>query len=165
VATTIRFLAGLVLAFAGTSAFAQNVSALLDATRALEGQLEIEAAKSARAAQAFGATLSAADRRELQSACTTLVNAPTDAAAAKRLELMMSRYKDNNAEAIVRFCLEPSIARLRTELQTSRQTLERLGASGRGTEGNAELQSTLEKQQQLEQMISNIMKADHDPGI
>ena len=161
-ATKIRLLTGLALALVSASAFAPDFSVLLGATHDLQDKLEREAAKSARAAQAFGASLSAADRRELQGACTALVANPNDAAARRQLEQMMSRYKDNNPEAITRFCLEPSISRLRTDLRASRQTLERLSAAGLDTEASADLQSTLQKQQQFEQMISNVMKAANE---
>jgi hypothetical protein len=53
------------------------------------------------------------------------------------------------------------MAQLRADVQASRRTLERINASG-DTQSNVDLQNTLQKQQQLEQMISNIMKAGHD---
>ena len=159
----IRTLTGLALGFATASVFAQDVSQLLDATIELQRRLESDTARSERAAQSFGASLSAAERRELQSACTALASNANDAAARQRLEVMRSRYRDNSTEAIMRFCLEPTISRLRTDLRASRQTLERLNAAGLDTEATADLRSTHQKQRQLEQMISNSMKADNDP--
>jgi hypothetical protein len=160
-ASRFPFVAGVILCFASASAFAPDFSVLLGGTAELQQQLEVEAAKSARAAQAFGASLTAADRRELQGACTALVANPNDATASQRLAQMMSRYKDNSAEAIVRFCLEPSIARLRADLQASRQTLNRLD-TGSGTQANVDMQNKLQQQQQVFTSISNVMKTKHD---
>lgn len=139
-----------------------RAGALLSATIELEDALAIEAARSERGAQAFGASLSAADRRELQGACTALVANPSDAAARRRLELMMSRYRDNNAAVITRYCLEPAITQLRSDLQASQQALERLSAAGGGAQADIDLQNVLQKQQQTFTMISNIMKTKHD---
>jgi hypothetical protein len=161
-ASRLASAAGVILCFASTSAFAPDFSVLLGGTAELQQQLELEAAKSARAAQAFGASLSAADRRELQGACTALVANPNDATASQRLEQMMSRYRDNGAEAITRFCLEPAITRLRADLQASQQTLGRLSAGGSGAQANVDLQNALQKQQQVFTSISNVLKTKHD---
>jgi hypothetical protein len=146
----------------GAQPAATNFGVLLGGTTELQHQLEIEAAKSARAAQAFGATLSAADRRELQGACAALVANPSDAAASRTLAQMMSRYKDNSAEAIVRFCLDPTFKQLQAELQSSRQTLERMGTADGDAQASIDLQNTLQRQQQTLTMISNVMKTKHD---
>jgi hypothetical protein len=145
----------------GAQPQATNFGVLLGGTTELQHQLEAEAAKSARAAQAFGASLSAADRRGLQSACRALVADPNDAAANRQLEELMARYRDNNAEAIMRFCLEPTIAQLRAELEASRQALEHIDA-GNETQANVDLQNKLQQQQQTFSSISNVMKTKHD---
>jgi len=141
---------------------ATNFGVLLGGTSELEQQLEVEAAKSGRAAQAFRASVSPADGRQLQSACATLVASPGDARATAALQQAMARYPNHDAEAIMRFCLEPTIAALRGELQTSRQTLERLNAAGGDAQANIDLQNTLQKQQQTVATISNVMKTKHD---
>jgi hypothetical protein len=146
----------------GVQPQASNFGVLLGGTTELQRQLETEAAKSARAAQTFGTSLSAADRRDLQSACSALVANPDDATASRQLEQIMSRYRDNNAEAIMRFCLEPTIAQLRAELQASRQTLERLGTAGGEAQANIDMQNKLQQQQQTFSSISNVMKTKHD---
>jgi hypothetical protein len=146
----------------GLSTSGAEASALLGATIDLEQSLEIEASRSAAAAQTFGASLSAADRRELQGACTALVANPNDAAASRRLEQMMSRYRDNNAEAITRFCLNPAITQLQGELRASRQTFERLGTGGGDTQANIDMQNKLQQQQQTFSSISSVMKTRHD---
>jgi len=159
--TQLRWLAGLVLCLASASAFAPDFSVLLGGTGELQRQLEREAAKSARAAQAFGASLSAADRGELQGACTAIADDPNDAAAQGRLASVMSRHRDRSAEAIVRFCLDPVIVKLRDELRASRLELERLD-TGRGAQANAALDGRVQRQRQVFTTISNVMKTKHD---
>jgi hypothetical protein len=141
---------------------ATNFGVLLGGTTELEQQLEIEAAKSAGAAQAFRAGVSPADGRQLHSACATLVANPSDARATDALRQAMARYPNHGAEAIMRFCLEPTIAALRGELKTSRQTLERLNAAGGDAQANVDLQNALQKQQRRMSTISNVMKTKHD---
>jgi hypothetical protein len=139
-----------------------DFGAMLNDTIELEQALEIEAARSARAAQAFGASLTAADRVELEGACTALVGNPNDAAASQRLERMMSRYRDNSAEAITRFCLDPVITKLRDDVQMSRRTLDDLNAGRGSAQANVDLQNTLQKQQQIFTSVSNVLKTRHD---
>jgi len=146
----------------GAQPAATNFGVLLGGTTDLERQLEIEAAKSARGAQAFRRVVSPADGRQLQSACAALVANPGDASATDALRQAMARYSSHDAEAIVRFCLEPTIAALRGGLQASRQALERLNAAGGDAQANVDLQNTLQKQQQAFQTISNVMKTKHD---
>jgi hypothetical protein len=145
----------------GAQPAATNFGVLLGGTTELERQLEIEAAKSARGAQAFRAVVSAADGRQLQSACARLAAGAGGASATDVLRQTMVRYASHDAEAIMRFCLEPTIAALRGQLQASRQTLERLSAGG-DAQANVDLQNTLQKQQQAFQTISNVMKTKHD---
>ena len=146
----------------GAQPAATNFGVLLGGTTEAEQQLEIEAAKSARAAQAFRASVSPTDGRQLQSACATLVASPSDARATDSLQQAMARYPNHDAEAIMRFCLEPTLAELRGELQTSRRTLERLNAAGGDAQANVDLQNVLQKQQQRIATINNVMKTKHD---
>jgi hypothetical protein len=145
----------------GAQPAATNFGVLLGGTTDLERQLGIEAAKSTRAAQAFRGVVSPADSGQLQSACAALVANPGDPSATDALRQAMARYSSHNAEAIMRFCLDPTIAALRGELQASRQTLERMSAGG-DAQANIDLQNTLQKQQQTFQTISNVMKTKHD---
>lgn len=154
---------GSILALVSTSAYAPDFSVLLGGNSQLQRQLDVEAASSARSAQAFGASLTAMDRRDLQATCTALVANPGDAQAQARLQTFLSRYKDNDPAAVLRFCLDPAISRLNSELQASRQGLERMTAARAADDGrNAALESTLKRQQQTFSSISNVMKTRHD---
>jgi hypothetical protein len=146
----------------GVQPAATNFGVLLGGTTELERQLELEAGKSPQTVQAFRTVVSSADGRQLQSACTALVANPGDASATGALRQAMARYSSHDAEAIMRFCLEPTIAALRGELLASRRTLERLSAAGGDTQANIDLQNVLQKQQQTLQTISNVMKTKHD---
>jgi hypothetical protein len=157
------FVIGSVLFLVSTSAFAPDFSVLLGGTGRLQSQLEAEAARSARSAQAFGASLTAMDRRDLQGTCSALVANPGDTQAQAKLQSFLSRYKDNTPEAVLRFCLDPAIARLNGELQASRQSLERMTAARAADDGrNAALETTLQQQQRTFTTISNVMKTKHD---
>jgi hypothetical protein len=147
----------------GAQPAATSFGVLLGGTTELGQQLEIEAARSVSAAQAFRAVVSPADGRLLQTACAALVANPGDARAADALRQAMARYPNQDAEAITRFCVEPTIDKLRGELRASRQTLERLnGAGGGATQANVDLQNVLQQQQRIFTTISNVMKTKHD---
>jgi hypothetical protein len=156
------FVVGLILFLLSTSAFAPDFSVLLGGTSELQSQLAAEAARSARAAQAFGASLTAMDRRDLQGTCSALVANSADSGAQRKLQELLSRYKDNSPEAVMRFCLDPMITQLQGELRASRQTLERLGTGGGDTQANVDMQNKLQQQQQTFSSISNVMKTRHD---
>jgi hypothetical protein len=156
--------AGLVAALVSTSAFAPDFSVLLGGTTELQQRVDLEAAQSARAAQAFGSSLGAAERRELQASCTALVANENDAGAQRRLQEYLSRYKDNNPEAVLRFCLDPSFRQLSSELQASAQSLRRASGGGSGSTARADttLEDRLQQQQRKYTTLSNIMKTRHD---
>jgi hypothetical protein len=154
--------AGLVTAFVSTSAFAPDFSVLLGGTSELQQRVEAEAARSARAAQAFGSSLGAAERRELQQSCTALVANPNDAGAQRRLQEYRSRYKDNNLEAVLRFCLDPSYRQLQSELQASVQSLRQASGGGNAARADTTLEDRLLQQQRTYTSISNVMKTRHD---
>ena len=157
----LGFSTGFILALVSTSAFAPDFSVLLGGTAELQRQLGVEAARSGRAAQAFGASLSAADRRDLQGACSSLVANPNNAQASQKLQHFLSQF--HSAEAVTRFCLDPAIARLQNELHSSRQGLERMTAARAADDGrNVALESTLQRQQRTFSTLSNIMKTKHD---
>jgi hypothetical protein len=151
--------AGLVAALVSTSAFAPDFSVLLGGTAELQQRVEAEAAQSARAAQAFGSSLSAGDRRGLQGTCTALVANANDATAQRRLQEYLSRYKDDNPQAVLRFCLDPSYRQLQSGLQAS---VESLRAGRSGEQASAALEETIERQRRTFTTISNIMKTRHD---
>lgn len=154
---------GSIFALVSTSAFAPDFSVLLGGTGQLQRQLEAEAARSARNAQAFGASLSATDRRDLQGTCSALVANPGDTQAQTKLQNFLSRYRDNSPEAVLRFCLDPAIGRLNGDLQASRQGLERMTAERAADDGrNVALENRLQQQQQTFSSISNVMKTRHD---
>jgi hypothetical protein len=144
-----------------TSAFAPDFSVLLGGSSNLQQRVEAEAAKSSRAAQAFGNSLSAAEGLELQRACTALVADSSDARAQLRLQQFMSRYKDNNPDAILRFCLDPSYTQLQSELRANAQAIRRASSAG-DPQASVDFEGKLQQQQQTYQAISNVMKTKHD---
>lgn len=128
----------------------------------LRHEIEDEATRFADAARIFGSRLTAAERRELQRACEQVVASEGDARMQQRLQALLARYEAMESETVLRFCLEPSYARLRAEMAATVSTLERLRASGTETEVNIELQNSLQRQQQTFTTLSNIMKTKHD---
>jgi hypothetical protein len=142
-------------------AFAPDFGVLLGGTNALQQTVEAEAAKADRAAQTFGNGLSPADRRDLQRTCTALVANAGDLQAQRRLQELMARHGDNNPDAVLRFCLDPSYKQLQSELQASAEGLRR-GRRGSNPEASVELQDNLQRQQRAFQAISNVMKTKHD---
>jgi hypothetical protein len=143
-------------------AFAPDFSVLLGGTSDLRESVAADAAKNARAAQAFGDTLGAGERRDLQSACTALVANERAARAQQRLQALLARYQDNDPQAVLRFCLDPAYRQLQSELEASSQALRRSGAANVDDRSSAALETTLEQQRRRYTAISNIMKTRHD---
>jgi hypothetical protein len=91
-----------------------------------------------------------------------LVANANDADARRRLQIYLSRYQDNNPEAVLRFCLDPSYRQLQAELEASSQSLERASRGGAAARAGATTEDRLEQQQRMYQSISNVMKTKHD---
>jgi hypothetical protein len=158
----IALAAGLAMALVSTSAFAPDFSVLLGGSTDLQQRVEAEAAKSARAAQAFGNSLSAAERRDLQGACTALVANSNDARAQSRLREYLMRYKDNNQEAVLRTCLDPAYRQLQSDLEANSQAIRRASSRSSDEQALVDLESKLQQQNRSYTAISNIMKTKHD---
>jgi len=152
---------GVAMGLVSTSAFAPDFSVLLGGSSDLQQRVAADATKSARAALVFGNSLSVAERRDLQRACTALVADSSDAQAQLRLREFMSRYKDNTPDAILRFCLDPSYTQLQSELQANAQAIRRASSAG-DRQASVDLEGRLQQQQQTYQAISNVMKTKHD---
>jgi hypothetical protein len=132
-----------------------------DAT-ALRQNIEDEATRLADAARIFGSRLTAAERRDLQGACESVVANEGDARTQRRLQSLLTRYEATDPETVLRFCLDPAYARLRTEIAATVSGVERIGASGINAQANIEMQNSLQQQQRLFTTLSNIMKTKHD---
>ena len=158
----IALAAGLAMALVSTSAFAPDFSVLLGGSTDLQQRVEAEAARSARAAQAFGNSLSAAERRDLQGACTALVANPNDARAQGRLREYLTRYKDNNQEAVLRACLDPAYKQLQSDLEGNSRAIRRASSGSSDEQALIDLESKLQQQNRSYTAISNIMKTKHD---
>lgn len=161
---------GLVLGMIATHAFAANSGGLLDSARELQESIAADAARSAHEAQAFGSTLSAKDRRELQNTCTALVRNERNARAQRQLQEFLSEYKDHDPNAVLRFCLDPAYRQLQTRLQTSMRSIERLNTFSAGDDELfpsddsqlATVENRLQQENRMYTTISNIMKTRHD---
>jgi hypothetical protein len=132
-----------------------------DAT-ALRQEIEDETTRFADAARIFGSRLTAAERRDLQGACESAVASEGNARTQRRLQSLLARYETTDSEAVLRFCLDPSYARLRNEIAATVSALERMRASGAEAEANIEMQNSLQRQQRTFMTLSNIMKTKHD---
>lgn len=134
---------------------------LLAGTAEIERQLAAAAATSAGDAAAFGAGLSRAAATELQAICSSLVANPGDTAAGEALQQALGVHARRSPETVTRFCLEPAIASLRGELESSMQALDRLAADD-ATQANIDLQNVLQKQQQTMAGIAAVLRTKHD---
>lgn len=149
-------------ALLSTPAFAPDFSILLGDTDDLRAKVAADAARSARAAQAFGSRLSAVERRELQGSCTALIANDGDPSAQRSLQAQLDRYKDNDPEAVLRFCLDPAYTALQSELEASQRTLRASSADRIDARASASLERSFEEQQRKYTAISNVMKTRHD---
>lgn len=132
-----------------------------DAT-ALRQQVEDEASQFADAARIFGSRLTAAERRDLQGACESVVASENNARSQQRLQSLLARYEATDPQTVLRFCLDTSYTRLRNEIAANVTALERTSASDVNAQANIELQDNLQRQQQTLTTLSNIMKTRHD---
>jgi hypothetical protein len=143
-------------------AFAPDFSVLLGGADDLHERVTADAAIFARAAQAFGKTLSAGERRDLQSACSALVANQRNTRAQQRLQELLVRHQDHDREAVLRFCLDPAYQQLQSELDTSTQALRGPDARDVDDRAKAALETSLAQQHRRYTAISNIMKTKHD---
>jgi hypothetical protein len=132
-----------------------------DAT-ALRQEIEEETMRFAGAAQTFGSRLTAAERRDLQDACESVVASEDNARMQRGLQSLLARYETTASETVLRFCLDSSYARLRNEIAATVSALERMRASGAEAQANIEIQNSLQRQQRTFTTLSNIMKTKHD---
>jgi hypothetical protein len=134
-----------------------SVSTLLAATQALQQRVDREAAAHADAAREFGESLIAADRREIQSTCSTLAADPDHAEARQRLERFLAKYRDQNPTIVAQFCLDRSYKRLESELAASaRATGRRLALVGSSASDTDDLERALESQQERLERLHNV---------
>ena len=141
---------------------ATNFGVLLGDARALQQEVERDAARAAGAARAFGNRLAAAERRDLESACRAVVASEEDAQAQRQLQELLARHPDADPDAVLRFCLDPAYAELRSEVAATVRTLDRMRASGSDMQAHLDLQNTLQQQQRKFTTLSNVMKTRHD---
>lgn len=146
-------------------------NALLVQTRELQQQVDSDAARRADAANAFSSSLTTAQRRELQSTCSTLIDDDSDVRAQRRLQALIEKHSDHNPDAVLRFCLDPAYRQLQRSLQNSVQSLERsrpvpedkLNTAGEDSQlANVDLQNALQQQNQRFATIRALIKARHD---
>jgi hypothetical protein len=128
----------------------------------LRQEIDNEASQFADSARNFGSRLTAAERRDLQGACESVVASDGDARSQRRLQSLLARYKSTAPETVLRFCLDRSYTRLRNEVAASVTALERTSETGAEAQANVELQNSLQRQQQTLTTLSNIMKTRHD---
>lgn len=153
-----RFIVGAAAALASAYTFAQDFGVLLQSSTELLAQVQAEADRTALAARELGRAMSVAEREAMQTACTAVVAAPGDTAAERRLQRLLTRYRDSDPEALMRLCLDPVYRRLQSDIRTTAMGLERAQTIGGALRSEAELEERLKEQQRVFETIGEVSR-------